>query len=247
MIRRYLLYLEECRRNPGGLHAAFRAIRAFRLWYQEENDLTGWSNPVHKVKAPKNQSEPIEPVSMATVKAMVNACPKTFHGPRDAALLYFLTDTGTRAAECLAVDLVDVDQVSGAVLIREGKMKRYLVILLVFLTGCTAWGFAPIPRAYPTPLAAATRPTTRSPVSATTSTIVSAAAATRTPIPTPTSCIVVNTKGESLNIRRQPSLQAEIIGGLMPGQRVTVITWGEAWHKVTAGQLTGFISSKYCR
>lgn len=64
--------------------------------------------------------------------------------------------------------------------------------------------------------------------------------------PTPAACVVANTEGEVLNIRRAPSLKAEIIGGLTPGQRAAVITWGNDWHKVTTGRMTGFISSKYC-
>jgi len=36
LIRQYMLYLEEQDHNPGGRHAAFRALRAFLLWYEEE-------------------------------------------------------------------------------------------------------------------------------------------------------------------------------------------------------------------
>jgi len=37
-IRQYMLYLEEKDHNPGGRHAAFRALRAFLLWYEDEVD-----------------------------------------------------------------------------------------------------------------------------------------------------------------------------------------------------------------
>ena len=39
IIRQYLLYLEETGHNPGGRHAAYRALRAFLLWYEDEVEL----------------------------------------------------------------------------------------------------------------------------------------------------------------------------------------------------------------
>jgi site-specific recombinase XerD len=38
VIRQYLLYLEDKDQNPGGRHAAFRALRAFLLWYEDQVD-----------------------------------------------------------------------------------------------------------------------------------------------------------------------------------------------------------------
>ncbi len=36
LIRQYMLYLQETNHNPGGIHASYRAIRAFLLWYENE-------------------------------------------------------------------------------------------------------------------------------------------------------------------------------------------------------------------
>jgi site-specific recombinase XerC len=52
-IRELLLNLEQTGHNPGGRHVAFRSLRAFLLWYEDEVEPEGWSNPVRKVKAPK--------------------------------------------------------------------------------------------------------------------------------------------------------------------------------------------------
>jgi site-specific recombinase XerD len=49
-IREYLLYLEAVNHNPGGRHAAFRSLRAFLNWYEDEAEPDGWSNPIEKVK-----------------------------------------------------------------------------------------------------------------------------------------------------------------------------------------------------
>jgi integrase/recombinase XerD len=130
ILRRYLIYLEESGHNPGGVHGFYRAVHAFLFWFEEETEPDNWKNPVRRVRAPKLPQEQIEPVSMATVKALVNACPKTFYGLRDRAAVYFLLDTGARASECLCVNLADVDQVSGAVLVREGKGRKPRTVFL---------------------------------------------------------------------------------------------------------------------
>jgi len=124
-LRQYLLYLEESGHNPGGRHAAFRTIRAFFLWFEDEVEPQGWSNPISKVKAPKVPLEPLEPVSFETVAQMVKACPhNSFTGNRDAAILFCLLDTGARASEFLSVNLEDINQARGDILIRQGKGRK---------------------------------------------------------------------------------------------------------------------------
>ena len=124
-LRQYLLYLEDSGHNPGGRHAAFRLLRAFFLWYEDEVEPEGWSNPIRKVKAPKVPMEPLEPVSFETVAQMVKACPhNTFTGDRDAAILLCLLDTGARASEFLSVNLDDINQARGDILIRQGKGRK---------------------------------------------------------------------------------------------------------------------------
>ena len=65
-LRQYLLYLEESGHNAGGRHAAFLLLRAFFLWYEDEVEPEGWSNPIRKVKAPRVPVEPLEPESGST-------------------------------------------------------------------------------------------------------------------------------------------------------------------------------------
>jgi site-specific recombinase XerD len=124
-LRQYLLYLEESGHNAGGRHAAFRLLRAFFLWYEDEVEPEGWSNPIRKVKAPRVPVEPLEPVSFETVAQMVKACPhNTFTGDRDAAILLCLLDTGARANEFLSINLGDINQARGDILIRQGKGRK---------------------------------------------------------------------------------------------------------------------------
>lgn len=124
-IREYLLNLEQTGHNPGGRHAAFRSLRAFLLWYEDEVEPEGWSNPVRKVKAPKVPVEALEPVQFETVAAMVKTCPRdSFVGDRDAAILLCLLDTGARAGEFLSINLEDINQARGDILIRHGKGSK---------------------------------------------------------------------------------------------------------------------------
>jgi len=124
-LRQFLLYLEESGHNAGGRHAAFRTLRAFFLWYEDDVEPQGWSNPIRKVKAPKVSVEPLEPVSFETVALMVKAClHNTFTGDRDAAILLCLLDTGARANEFLSVNIDDINQAQGDILIRKGKGRK---------------------------------------------------------------------------------------------------------------------------
>jgi site-specific recombinase XerD len=106
LLRQYLLYLGDTGHNEGGRHAAYRTIRAFLYWFEDEVEPEGWKNPIRKVKAPKVPTEPIDPVPIDVVSKMVKICERgTFTGDRDVAILLCLLDTGARAGEFLAIDL----------------------------------------------------------------------------------------------------------------------------------------------
>jgi site-specific recombinase XerD len=122
LIRQYLLFLEEKGHNPGGKHAAFRTLRMFLYWYENETDPGDWTNPIRRVKAPKVPTEPLEPVSFETVNQMIKVCPlNSFTGVRDIAIFLFLLDTGSRANEFLSLNIDDIDLIHGDILIRQGK------------------------------------------------------------------------------------------------------------------------------
>lgn len=121
MLRRFLLWLEDTGHNAGGVHGYYRAVRAFLLWYEKENEPENWRNPIRKVKAPKVGKEILEPVSLETVSAMLETCGGDFYGMRDKALILFLLDTGARASEVGLIDRKDVNAITGEVIIRHGK------------------------------------------------------------------------------------------------------------------------------
>lgn len=130
ILRKYLLHLAETH-APGGVHAAYRALRAFFSWYESEEEREGWRNPLKKVRAPKVPTRLLEPVPMEHVKAMARTCKRgTFHGDRDGAVLLCLLDSGCRAGEFLDLNMEDVDLPSGQLLVRCGKNKKPRAVFL---------------------------------------------------------------------------------------------------------------------
>ncbi len=130
-LRKMLLWLEETGHNPGGVHGCYRAVRAFLFWWEAELEPVGWKNPIKKVKAPKVPDEPIEPVGMDTVRAMVATCKgKSLTNIRDKAILFALLDTGARATEFRMMNIDDLDPVAGSILIRQGKGRKPRMVYL---------------------------------------------------------------------------------------------------------------------
>lgn len=130
LLRQYLLHLGKAR-NPGGLHAAYRAIRAFLRWYEREYEPEDWANPVTRVEAPRVPQQQLDPVPVSHLKAMLSSCRRrTFTGDRDRAMLLALLDTGCRASEFVALDVADVNLSSGAVIIRQGKGRKFRTTFL---------------------------------------------------------------------------------------------------------------------
>jgi integrase/recombinase XerD len=124
LLRDYLLDLETKGHNPGGCHAAYRTVKSFLLWWENEVEPDDWSNPIRKVKAPKVAVEPLDPVNIVDVRAMIEVCPDTLTGHRDRAMMLFLLDTGVRASELVSLDLEDVNLITGDIMVRKGKGRK---------------------------------------------------------------------------------------------------------------------------
>lgn len=127
LIRKFMIYMEDTGHNPGGCHQAYRNVRTFIYWCEaeeEDNDeIKSWRNPFlsKRLKAPKLNEEPLEPVPDEVVVKMMNCCDKTIKGLRDKAILMILTDTGVRAAELYNMMLKDVNWVNRSIVVRNGK------------------------------------------------------------------------------------------------------------------------------
>lgn len=129
-IREYLLSLDRLGRNPGGIHAHYRAIRAFLYWWEDEVEPEGWKNPIRKVKPPRIRIEPLEPADIGDIKRMLAVCEKGFLGARDRAIMLTLLDTGVRAGELVDMSLGVLDLILGSVLVRKGKGRKPRTVYL---------------------------------------------------------------------------------------------------------------------
>jgi site-specific recombinase XerD len=117
--------------KPGGVHAVYRATRAFLIWYDNENEPQNWTNPIRKVQPPRVALEPLEPLSMDDLQAMLATCERrTFAGDRDKSILLCLLDSGCRAAEFCSLNMGDVNLGDGTVLVRQGKGNKPRVVFL---------------------------------------------------------------------------------------------------------------------
>jgi len=124
LLREYLLEFEIKGHNPGGCHAAYRTVKTFLRWWENEVEPQDWSNPIKKVKAPKMNIVPLEPVDVEIVKAMMEVCQKNLTGMRDKAMMLFLLDSGVRASELISINLEEANPITGEVVIKVGKGRK---------------------------------------------------------------------------------------------------------------------------
>lgn len=131
LLREYILDFESKGHNAGGCHQAYRTVKTFLRWWENEVEPPNWKNPIKRVRAPKLAIEPLEPVSLDAVKAMLDVCPRdTLTGQRDRAIMDFLLDTGVRANELVSLTAEDVNLITGEVLIRQGKGRKPRTVYL---------------------------------------------------------------------------------------------------------------------
>ena len=122
LIRGYMLHLDESGHKPNYAHGFFRSIRAFFKWLEFEDLITAQNNPMRKVKAPKVPTEPLQPIPLDDIRAMIATCTGGgFTAERDKSIILTLIDTGARAAELLSINLDDCNLLTGDILIKRGK------------------------------------------------------------------------------------------------------------------------------
>jgi integrase/recombinase XerD len=127
-VRQGMVTLEQTH-NPGGVHVLYRVLKTFLRWLVAEDVIE--TNPIARVKPPKLSSEPLNPVPLHYVRAMMATCRrKTFRDLRDRSVLLCLLDTGCRASEFLALTLGDVNLTTGAVMVRQGKGGKFRTVFL---------------------------------------------------------------------------------------------------------------------
>ncbi len=131
ILRSYLLAFAQDH-NPGGVHAAFRTLRAFLRWCEKEEIASPkWRNPIEKLDPPRVPQRILEPIGLEDVAALLETCRgRDFFNRRDRALLLCLLDSGLRATELCNLDLTDVDLASGRAAVRQGKGGKDRIIFV---------------------------------------------------------------------------------------------------------------------
>ena len=131
LIRDYLIYLEQKNHNPGGIHAAYRSLKAFLNWWEDEFEPENWKNPINKVKPPKVPVEILEPIQSEHALSMLAVCDqKTILGLRDYAIILTLMDTGIRASELVSITRMDLDLKNGRIVIKKGKGSKFRIVFI---------------------------------------------------------------------------------------------------------------------
>jgi integrase/recombinase XerD len=112
----------QSHRNKGGISAFGKAIRAFLNWFEEEDELPDWKNPIHKIKKIGEQNRQAIPgITPEEIQKLINVCGKKRMGIRNRAILFFLFDTGIRVTEMCNLKIKDVNLQTGQVNILSGK------------------------------------------------------------------------------------------------------------------------------
>ena len=129
-IRTFFIFLKDKNHNRGGIYAHFKVLRSFLYWYEEENELEEWSNPIRKVKIKSPNEQPLEPADISAIKAILKTCENNYTGIRDKAIILMLLDTGMRASELISIDHENINPITGVIQILNGKGGKFRIAYL---------------------------------------------------------------------------------------------------------------------
>lgn len=128
VVRQYMLALEDGGRNPGGVDAAWRALKAWLRWWEDEEAPENWKNPMKRVARPKINLDPRPGISLEDFGKLVATCTsKSFFDLRDKAILLTLFDSGVRRNEFISLNICDLDMQTGQVRVLKGKGNKFRV------------------------------------------------------------------------------------------------------------------------
>lgn len=120
VLQTYLTSLRE-RVNATTTHLHFSKLRAFFSWCVESGLLT--ESPLRGVSMRAPKTLPRVPED-ETVRRLLQACPDTFEGRRNRALVALLADSGLRISEALRLRIEDVSFAARTVNVRAGKGQK---------------------------------------------------------------------------------------------------------------------------
>lgn len=112
------------------------AVRRFTAWLDDEGEIE--TDPFVGIKAPKLDTQVIEPLTDDELRALLKACipakgatrSQALRDRRDEAIIRLMLETGARAGEVAAMSLGDVDRLAGTAIIRRGKGGKGRIVPL---------------------------------------------------------------------------------------------------------------------
>lgn len=113
--------------EPATARARHMALRRFSAWLADEGETP--RDELIGLKPPKLDVKVVPRLTDEQCRALVKACAgKEFVDRRDEALVRFMTETGVRAGEVIAMGVADMDAVAGAAVVRRGKGGKGRVV-----------------------------------------------------------------------------------------------------------------------
>ena len=131
-LREFIAHLFDRGNKPATVSNRYRALKRFLGWLRDEGERT--DNPLDRIKPPKIPAQVMPHYEADEVDALLRACPSTYSGVRDRAMILTLYDTGLRAGELLGILLRDLNAGQGTVLIR-GKAGKERIVSIGSRTG----------------------------------------------------------------------------------------------------------------
>ncbi len=113
--------------QPATARSRQLGVRRFSAWLVEEQEIP--ADPLLGVKAPKLDTQVIEPLTSDQLKALIKACAgRDLRERRDEALLRFMFETGARAGEVAVLAVGDINLAAGTAIVRRGKGGKGRVV-----------------------------------------------------------------------------------------------------------------------
>jgi site-specific recombinase XerD len=117
----------EAGRAAATIRSRWIALRNFYGWATEEDEIA--TNPMARVKVAKPEPPPVQVLSPAELRALLDACAGTdFYARRDTAIIRLLAATGLRVSELVDLAPGDLDLPNRIAHVRHGKGDRGRVV-----------------------------------------------------------------------------------------------------------------------
>lgn len=124
ILREFFIKLAE-NHTSGGVHCVFRALKTLFLFIESEGILEDWQSPLRKLKPPKLDTTPLNPISIEDLNKLLKVS-----GVRDFCIFICLADLGCRISELLSTDIKNIDLLTGEVLLLHTKGRKYRTAFL---------------------------------------------------------------------------------------------------------------------